>query len=128
MEEAATEGGREMAGTGPPPPPPPAAPPGTDAGGGAARDEQILELRDAGRSYPAIARELGLERSTDARAGYLRALRRQPPEARQLLRRRELRRLDSLASAIAGRADISEADVARRLRAVDLLRKDLLED
>ena len=93
-----------------------------------ARDEQILQRRAAGRSYPAIARDLGLERGMEARAGFLRALRRQPPKNQRVLRHRELQRLDTLASRLTKRTDLDELDIARRLRTIERLREDLRDD
>jgi hypothetical protein len=91
------------------------------------RDDQILRLRESGGSYLAIAERLGLERATVARSGYLRALRRLPPDERGAPRLRELQRLDSLANYIASRDDIDEAAIARQLQMIVRLRLDLHE-
>jgi hypothetical protein len=92
-----------------------------------ALDDQILRLRESGRSYLAIAERLGLERATVARSRYLRALARLSPEEQSASRLGELQRLDSLANHIAARDDLDGPEIARRLRLVDLLRFDLPE-
>jgi hypothetical protein len=91
------------------------------------RDDQVLHLREGGRSYLAIAEQLGLERATTARARYLRALRRRPPAEQSALCIRELHRLDSLADHIATRKDRDQPEISRQLRMVDRLRLDLFE-
>jgi len=90
-------------------------------------DDQILRLRESGRSYLAIAERLDLERATVARSGYLRALWRLPADEQNASCRRELQRLDSLATHIAARDDIDESAIARQLQMVDRLRLDLNE-
>ena len=89
------------------------------------RDNQILRLRESGRTYLAIAERLGLERATAARSGYLRALRRLPPDERSASRLSELERLDSLARSISSRDDIDDTAIVRRLQMVARLRLDL---
>jgi hypothetical protein len=89
------------------------------------RDEQALVLRDQGRSFVSIARELELEGALGANAAFNRALRRRPPAEQETLRSREAARLDALGERVRRREDLSEEEVARRLRGLQRLRKTL---
>jgi len=92
----------------------------------AERDEKVLLLREEGRTFAGIARELGLEGTVGANAAFNRALRRRPPTEQESLRSHELARLDVLAERVRQRDDLDEAEVARRMRSLDRLRKTLL--
>ena len=92
------------------------------------RDEQVLLLRDDGRTYATISKQLDLERAVIARACYLRALRRRPLEERRHLCRRELQRLDAFAALVAKRPDLDAQEIDQRLRLVDQLRRELPAD
>jgi hypothetical protein len=90
------------------------------------RDEKVLALREEGRTFVGIARELGMERTLDANAAFNRALRRRPPAEQESLRSHEIARLDALAERVRRRNDLDEAEVARRIRSLDRLKKALL--
>jgi hypothetical protein len=100
--------------------------PPTVPGDGPERDEKVLALREEGRTFAGIARELGLEGTLDANAAFIRALRRRPPSEQESLRTHEIARLDALAERVRRREDLDEAEVARRIRSLDRLRKTLL--
>jgi hypothetical protein len=89
------------------------------------RDELVLRLRDEGRTYLAIANEVGLVRAAAARESYLRAVRRRSPQEQRSLCGRELQRLDALAAHVAERKDLDEQEVHLWLEMVDGLRHDL---
>ncbi len=89
------------------------------------RDEQALVLRDEGRSFVGIARELELEGVLGANTAFNRALRRRPPAEQVTLRSREAARLDALGERVRRREDLSEEEVTRRLRSLQRLRKTL---
>jgi hypothetical protein len=93
---------------------------------GPERDERVLALREEGRTYARIARELGIERTLDANAAFNRALRRRPSEEQDSLRSHEMARLDALAERVRRRSDLDEAEVSRRIRSLDRLKKTLL--
>jgi hypothetical protein len=99
---------------------------GATSADGDERDEQVLVLREEGRTFAGIARELGLEGTLDANAAFMRALRRRPPTEQENLRSHELARLDALAERVRQRDDLDETEVARRTRSLDRLRKALL--
>ena len=100
----------------------------SDTEASAAQDEQALELRRRGRAFSTIATELGMERSSDANLAFNRALRRQPAPARDQIRADENRRLDRMAVAVRADASLAEAEAAKRLRAIDSLRRRLMAD
>jgi hypothetical protein len=89
------------------------------------RDRSALELRQAGRSFSFIARELAFSRAVDANEAFNRALRRCSDEERNAVVERELRRLDALASADRPNGD---KRAAQRARAIKGLRERLLRD
>jgi hypothetical protein len=85
-------------------------------------DDRALVLRRAGRSYAAIARELGLGRARDAHAAFLRALDRLPPDEQAATREEELRRLDRLERSLVEQAGADNGDLARKRLAIARLR------
>ena len=89
------------------------------------RDEQVLALRDEGRSFAGIALFLGLDGDGAAHSAFNRALRLRPLSEQSWLRSREMSRLDALASRVRGRDDLSVEEVVRRLRVVKHQRKAL---
>jgi hypothetical protein len=102
--------------------PAPAAAPGD----GLERDDKVLALREDGRTFAGIARELGLKGTLDANAAFIRALRRRPASEQESLRTHEMARLDALAERVRRREDLDEAEVAKRIRSLDRLRKTVL--
>jgi hypothetical protein len=80
-------------------------------------------LREAGNSYSAIARTLGLERATEAHRSYVRALTtREGDERRQLIKNEEAR-LDQLEQRIRERDAKDVPKLERRLEGVQRLRE-----
>lgn len=90
------------------------------------RDEKALAFREEGRTFAAIARELGLHGTVEANAAFNRALRRKPSGEQDGLRQREMARLDALGERVRQRDDLSDEEVARRMRGLERLRKTLL--
>jgi hypothetical protein len=84
-------------------------------------DQQVLALRDAGRSYPAIARLLKLPGATSAHDSFVRALTRKPVPEQRALRQRELNRLEDLSKRVRQRSDHRTRPVQERLRLIDAL-------
>lgn len=84
-----------------------------------------MALREQGRSFAAIARTLGLKRSSDAREAFLRELRSRPDEERQNLVQSEMERLDKLETRVRAR-DAEEPDkLQTRLGALAAMRESL---
>ena len=94
----------------------------------ASRDQEALELRLTGRAFTSIATELGMDRSSEANLAFNRALRRQPTTARDQIRADENRRLDRMAVAVKADGSLAEAEVVKRLRAIELLRGRLMAE
>jgi hypothetical protein len=93
-----------------------------------ARDEQALDLRVQGQSFPSIAEALGYDRPLMARQAFIRALRRKPEAVRADLRRQEMARLDAMADVFRSSQNLDAEQIAQRLRALDRLREMLLAD
>jgi hypothetical protein len=89
------------------------------------KDDQVLQLRDEGRSFAGIARELDFAGALEANAAFNRALRRRTPAEQAAVRSREMARLDALGERLRNREDVSEEELARQLRGVKRLRKTL---
>jgi hypothetical protein len=89
------------------------------------KDDQVLQLRDEGRSFAGIARELDFAGALEANAAFNRALRRRAPAEQAAVRSREMARLDALGERLRNREDVSEEELARQLRGVKRLRKTL---
>ena len=88
-------------------------------------DDRVLELRSQGRSYGAIARELGLDQPRDAHDAFRRAVRSRPAPEQTVLRNQELDRLDELSEQIRTLPHLTAEQVAAQLRVVTRLRHDL---
>jgi hypothetical protein len=72
-----------------------------------------------------VASSLGLKRSSDARAAFLRALARRPENERARLSKRELERLDQLEARIRDRDRDAPEKMQRRLGALAVMRDTL---
>ena len=86
-------------------------------------DAKVLALRD--QVFARIAQEMGLDQGLQANVAFNRALRRLPAADQEVARRREMGRLDALGERLRQRDDLDEAEVARRMRSLDRLRKAL---
>ncbi len=90
-----------------------------------ASSADVIDLREAGRSYAAIARELTMPSSVQAQMAFLRAVRRCPEEERIHLVERELGRLDNLEKKIRAGTGQDPNRVSQQLAAVKKLRSAL---
>ncbi|MGH9087680.1 MAG: hypothetical protein ACRDYZ_06140 [Acidimicrobiales bacterium] len=88
-------------------------------------DGEALDLRERGASYSAIARQLELNRATDAHEAFIRALRALDDERRKQVIINEERRLDELEVRIRDRDAAAPEKVDRRVAAVERLRASL---
>ena len=88
-------------------------------------DEEVVTLRETGRSYAAVARSLGLKRSADAHASFVRALRSRPDGERVAMAQRESDRLDLLEIRIRDRDAADPTKLNRRLTALEKLRQNI---
>ncbi len=88
-------------------------------------DEQVVSLRETGKSYTSVAKALGIQRSGDAHAAFLRALRARPAKERAAMTQRESERLDRLERRVRSR-DVDQPDELRRhLAALEKFRQSL---
>lgn len=85
-------------------------------------DDQVLQLRDQGRTYARISRDLGLDRGADAQQAFLRALSRLPAPEAERVRGEEVIRLDGLAERVRSDSTGNDMDRARRLKTIDRMR------
>jgi hypothetical protein len=86
-------------------------------------DEEVLSLRDSGRTYSAVARSLGFKRARDAQAAFVRALHKREGDERERLTQRERGRLDQLEQRIRTRDAEEPEKMERRLTALAKLRE-----
>jgi hypothetical protein len=82
-------------------------------------------MRESGKTFAAVARNLGLKRAVDAQAAFLRALRRREGEERNALVQREDARLVQLEARIRTRDAADPEKMERRLLALAKLREQL---
>ncbi len=82
-------------------------------------------MRESGKTYAAVARSLGLKRAVDARAAFIRALRRRQGDERKGLVDRETGRLAQLETRIRTRDAAEPEKMERRLVALAKLREQL---
>jgi hypothetical protein len=88
-------------------------------------DEQVVTLRETGKSYTSVAKALGIKRSGDAHAAFLRALRGRPAKERAAMTKRESERLDRLERRVRSR-DVDQPDeLQRHLAALEKFRQSL---
>jgi hypothetical protein len=87
--------------------------------------ETVIGLREAGRSYAAIARQLTMPTTVHAQAAFVRALRQRPEQERAGLVQRELGRLDALEKKIRAKGEDDPTRARDRLAAVEKLRSAL---
>ena len=87
-----------------------------------ATKKSVIELREGGRSYAAIARLLSLPSAVHAQASFARALRKSPESERAALLQRELGRLDELEKKIRATSEDDPARASQRLVALGKLR------
>jgi hypothetical protein len=92
---------------------------------GASTKDSVIGLREAGRTYAAIARQLTLPNAVHAQAAFIRAVRQRPEEERAGLVQRELGRLDILEKKIRAAGDDDPTKARERLVALDKLRSAL---
>ena len=85
----------------------------------------VIDLREAGRSYAAIARELTMPSSVQAQIAFLRAVRHCPQQERIHLVERELGRLDNLEKKIRAGMAQDPNRATQQLAAVEKLRSAL---
>jgi hypothetical protein len=88
-------------------------------------DADVVALRETGLSFAAVASSLGLKRATDAHAAFVRAVRALPESERPAMIQREAGRLDRLEARIRSRDEAQPAKMARRLEALEVLRRSL---
>ncbi len=91
----------------------------------AALSTDVIHLREAGRSYAAIARKLTMPSSIQAQAAFIRGVRHRPRQERIQLVERELGRLDNLEKKIRGNTDQDPNKASQQLAAVEKLRSAL---
>ena len=84
--------------------------------------DSVIGLREAGRSYAAIARQLTMPNAREAQAAFVRAIRQRSDEERAGLVQRELGRLEVLEKKIRADADDDSPRAKRRLSALNKLR------
>lgn len=89
---------------------------------GGAVEREVLELREAGDSYSAIARQLELRRATDAHGAFIRAVHALSGDERLRVTANERLRLDQLEERIRERDAADPEKVVRRLHGVGQLR------
>lgn len=86
------------------------------------KDSRVLELRQEGKSFAVIAKQLGYEKPREVWLAFNRALRRHAPEEQASLRKDEMGRLQALTESIQARSDLTEEILAKRLAAVERMR------
>jgi hypothetical protein len=91
-------------------------------------DGEVLRLRGCGRAFARISRDLQLERPLDAQRAFRRAVRRLPRPEQDTVRQQESARLDRLAEKVNADTDKTLEEKARRLAAVERLRRVLTSD
>jgi hypothetical protein len=82
----------------------------------------VIALRDAGKSYAAIARNLSLPRALDAQLAFVRAVRGTPELERTELLKREFKRLELLEQRIRDDSAPDPDRMRQRLAALEKLR------
>jgi hypothetical protein len=85
-------------------------------------DSEVLRLRNSGRSYGRISRELGMDKAIHAQHAFQRAVGRLAVVDRDRARSEEATRLDALEAKVNSDHSSSPDDRTRRLAAIARLR------
>ncbi len=88
-----------------------------------ARDVEVLRLRNGGRAFARISRDLEFDRPHDAQLAFKRALLRLPASEQATVRKEETTRLNGMAARVEADTDRSPEERARRLKTIDRLRQ-----
>ncbi len=89
-------------------------------------DEEVVSLRETGKSYTSVAKTLGIARGSEAHAAFLRAFRARPEKERLAMAKRENHRLDLLEKRVRSH-DVGQPDtLKRRLAALEKFRQSLV--
>lgn len=83
------------------------------------RDVQAFERRSAGRSYGAIARELGYENAPAATSAFLRVLAQCGTDEQMAARHAEHARLDALAEHVRADVELTPEALTRRMAVIE---------
>lgn len=86
------------------------------------RDVDAYERRKGGRSFGAIARELGFESAPAATEAFLRVLLTREPDEQAIVRAEEHARLDVLAGHVRADESLEPAAIERRLVVIERMR------
>lgn len=86
------------------------------------QDSEVLALREAGRSYSTIAKQVGFAKLSEAPKAFNRALRRRSAAEQDTLTQAETARLDDLELKVRSDKALSADDSQKKLKAVDRLR------
>lgn len=89
------------------------------------RDLECFRLRAEGRSFGAIADDLGYANAPQATAVFHRVLREQDDDVRARIRSEEHDRLDALAEQVRGDAALDESTRERRATVIERMRRDV---
>ena len=104
---------------------PVAGPSGSPPAGDDSLDEQVVSLRETGKSYTSVAKALGIKCSGDAHAAFLRVLRARPAKERAAMTKRESDRLDRLERRVRSRDVGQPEELQRHLTALEKFRQSL---
>jgi hypothetical protein len=85
-------------------------------------DEEVVALRERGKSYSAVASALGIKRAVNAQEAFVRAMRSLSEKERSAMHQRESARLDQLEARIRSRDAHEPAKMERHLVALEALR------
>ena len=88
-------------------------------------DEEVVALRERGKSYSAIASALGMKRAVNANEAFVRAMRSLSEKERTTMQQREFARLDQLEARIRSRDAQQPDKMQRHLVALEALRDGL---
>lgn len=86
-----------------------------------ARDEAALQARLSGRSFVAIAGDMGYPNARAALAAYRRAVLRKPIPEQKTIRARERKRFEAMRKAVRGNTALTPAEVEQRMAHIERL-------
>ncbi len=86
-------------------------------------DAEVVELRERGQSYSAVASALGIKHAVNAQEAFIRVMRSLPEKERSALHARESARLDQLEVRIRTRDADQPVKMERHLAGLEALRE-----